>query len=705
MKTDSMKYNQAAVAKLDMAIEQGHLVGYTSDDPFLASLLWIVASNDHQISDRCLFQSLAHQPQAFAIEDIRNCLFNLGLDTELNDVTRSTWQYTDGPAILLDHAGHPYVRATASQRPVSPTTAKPGPAHRKKYKYILSLPEDAESPESTWLSTQMQFLRRDLARLLIVKLMLTALSLTIALGIIAIYQLILPTQAFDTLVALALGLGGVLIADYAFRCIKAHILAEIAERTEYALATSLVKRVINMPYDKVIAAPPAQQAVKLRQLMSASVTFSGPALDVLLDLPFALIMLCVLAYFAPLLATVPFALTVLLLLMAAVAIPELRRREATASVARASAGRAVAEVIQDRKQIQADGREALVFANTTRAAREAAIAVQRYETLQRGLESAASAAGPLAGGMFAIFGALLVIAGDISVGVLLGGVIISWRILSPIQSGSQVVLRLSEMFERARAVNAMMEIDTEDELPGADIAQINGRSIAFDRLICRYPGGDEAVLKGVSANIPQGALVAVTGHSGAGKTTLLRAITRLTPARGGRVLVGGLNVIQVPVSTLRRSIVYVPARPHIIHGTIEQNLRLGNPGASLQLVEEVCAELGILRSIKSLPAGLQTLVTTRSEGALSSGFLQSLAIARAILMSPDALLLDEPVVGMDDELEAGLLRTLEKLRGAHTVLMVTHRPSHIRFCDYELRLDRGQITCFEPVEGEKKCLV
>lgn len=244
-----------------------------------------------------------------------------------------------------------------------------------------------------------------------------------------------------------------------------------------------------------------------------------------------------------------------------------------------------------------------------------------------------------------------------------------------------------------------MEVPLEADPIHTPVTRINGRSLATEGLVCRYPGSSDSALRGLSVEIPQGALVAVTGPSGSGKTTLLRAFAGLCPARGGRVLVGGLNAVQIPATTLRCAVVYVPARPHIVHGTIAQNLRLGHPAASDRELRSVCEELGILETVEALPEGFDTRVTTRRVGGLPSGFLQSLAIARAVLEEPDALLLDEPTVGLDDELERGLLRTLDRARGARTVLMVTHRPSHVRFCDLELRLQRGQLRRFGRPEG------
>jgi ATP-binding cassette subfamily C protein/ATP-binding cassette subfamily C protein LapB len=142
---------------------------------------------------------------------------------------------------------------------------------------------------------------------------------------------------------------------------------------------------------------------------------------------------------------------------------------------------------------------------------------------------------------------------------------------------------------------------------------------------------------------------------------------------------------------LRRSIAYVPQELKMFHGTIAQNMRLNNCMASDEELYAAAEKAGILRDILALPEGFNTRLGDKSMNRYPPGFTRSLSIARAFTSRAEVVLLDEPGASLDTASDARFMRQLESLKGKHTVVMVSHRPSHVRLADRAVLLDEGTV--------------
>jgi ATP-binding cassette subfamily C protein LapB len=136
----------------------------------------------------------------------------------------------------------------------------------------------------------------------------------------------------------------------------------------------------------------------------------------------------------------------------------------------------------------------------------------------------------------------------------------------------------------------------------------------------------------------------------------------------------------------------VPQHNHLFHGTIAQNLRLAVPAAAIEDLHRAVAEAGILDRILEMPDGFETLLKDQTLKSLPAGFLQRLALARAYLKDSYIVLLDEPAQALDEEGDRLLVEALQRMKGKRTVLMVTHRPSHVRICDRMLAFRNGVLA-------------
>jgi ATP-binding cassette subfamily C protein/ATP-binding cassette subfamily C protein LapB len=191
-------------------------------------------------------------------------------------------------------------------------------------------------------------------------------------------------------------------------------------------------------------------------------------------------------------------------------------------------------------------------------------------------------------------------------------------------------------------------------------------------------------------------VVAITGAEGAGKSTLLFLIAGLYKPQGGLVRIDGHDVRSFDPAVLRRSIGWVPQSPGLLYGTVAQNLRLARPSATDAELKAAAAEAGVLDAIEALPDGFNTRVGDNHSNRLPRSILLRMALAGALLRNAPILLFDEPVAGLDDDCVKAFTDVITARRGRCTILMATHRPSHIRMADRVLRIRDGQVEELAP---------
>jgi ATP-binding cassette, subfamily B, multidrug efflux pump len=240
-------------------------------------------------------------------------------------------------------------------------------------------------------------------------------------------------------------------------------------------------------------------------------------------------------------------------------------------------------------------------------------------------------------------------------------------------------------------------LDAEPEIvdgPDAPVSTLAGR-IEFRGVSFRYAGadgnGNSNVLAEVDLTIEPGQTVAFVGRTGSGKTTLTRLVPRLYDATEGQVLVDGRDVRTLPLETLRSAVAYVPQESFLFSETIRDNIAFGKPSASDAEVEEAAKRAGLDTDIASFPNGYQTMVGERGI-TLSGGQRQRATIARAVLVEPPILILDDVLSAVDTETEERILNELSGVLRKRTTLLVSHRISTVKQADLICVLEDGRIV-------------
>lgn len=214
--------------------------------------------------------------------------------------------------------------------------------------------------------------------------------------------------------------------------------------------------------------------------------------------------------------------------------------------------------------------------------------------------------------------------------------------------------------------------------------------VIFDAVDFTYQGTDARALADVSLKVAPGETVALVGATGAGKSTAVKLVARFYDATGGKVGIDGIDVRDYDLPALRHRMGVVPQEAHLFSGTVADNVRYGRPSASDAEVEAAVRAVGALDGVAALPAGFRQPVGERGR-SLSAGQRQLIALARAELVDPDVLLLDEATAALDPSAEAAVLRATENLTRRRTTFVVAHRLATAARADRIIVLDHGRV--------------
>jgi ATP-binding cassette, subfamily B, bacterial len=336
-----------------------------------------------------------------------------------------------------------------------------------------------------------------------------------------------------------------------------------------------------------------------------------------------------------------------------------------------------------------EGRNLERFAGRSDAYRRSRLRAQRYIALYfpfvQSLSTLASAL------------VLLVAAGQMRSGALTAGALIAYllyidMLFSPVQQISQVFDGYQQAAVGVRRIRELLHTPTSTPPAAHPRPAPRGRArIELQDVEFSYPGGGKPALAGVSLTVKPGETVALVGQTGAGKSTLVKLVARYYDVTGGRVLVDGTDIRDLDLASYRQRLGVVPQEAFLFAGTVRDAIAYGRPDASDADIRAAASAVGAADMISRLPGGFHHEVAERGRN-LSAGQRQLIALARAYLVDPDILLLDEATAALDLVSEAAVARAAERLLAARTTLVVAHRLTTAARADRIVVLDQGRIA-------------
>ena len=307
-------------------------------------------------------------------------------------------------------------------------------------------------------------------------------------------------------------------------------------------------------------------------------------------------------------------------------------------------------------------------------------------------------------------GGHLAINGAVTVGTLLAITALLARLYGPLTALSNVRIDVMTALVSFERIFEVLDLEPMvQDRPGARDLSGKNFAVEFKNVSFSYPTAEEislssleavakpetvesgVVLKGLTFTAAPGTMTALVGPSGAGKTTISALVPRLYDVTEGAIEVGGIDIRDLTMASLRENIGVVMQDAHLFHDTIGENLRYAKPGATEAEMQAACEAAQIWNLVSSLPNGFDTMVGERGH-RLSGGEKQRLAIARLLLKSPQVVILDEATAHLDSENESLVHEALSAALKGRTSLVIAHRLSTVRDADQILVLEKGEIV-------------
>jgi ATP-binding cassette subfamily B protein len=215
--------------------------------------------------------------------------------------------------------------------------------------------------------------------------------------------------------------------------------------------------------------------------------------------------------------------------------------------------------------------------------------------------------------------------------------------------------------------------------------------VEFRQATLRYPGAERDALEAIDLTVPAGRTVALVGGTGSGKSSLVQLVPRLYDVTEGTVLVDGVDVRDVEVSSLRGQVAVVDDNPFLFSASIAENIAYGRPDAGESEIRQAAERAKALSFIEELPDGMETVVGERGM-TLSGGQRQRIAIARALITDPRILILDDATSSVDASTESEIKRALEEVMDGRTTFVIAHRLSTIALAEEIVLLEGGRLV-------------
>jgi ATP-binding cassette subfamily C protein LapB len=566
---------------------------------------------------------------------------------------------------------------------------------RPHFRFDKRTPQVGEVRLKHWfwgaLSDQWQVYRDVLAAALLINV----IALAMPLFSMNVYDRVVPNRAIETLWVLALGVLLMIGVDMMLRSLRGYFLDLASARIDLQLSAKIMQRVLGVRMESRPAAVGSFSS-NLRSFESVRDFITSASVTAFIDLPFAFLFIFVIGIIAWQLV-LPVLLAIVIVVIYAYILQH-KMHELSETTYRAGALRnaTLIESLTALETIKTQGAESVMQSKW-----EKSVAfVSRVNNQMRFLSAAATNGAmeiqQVINIVVVVAGVYLIGEGRLTMGGLIACTMLTSRAVAPL--GQMVGLLMQ--YHNAKVSLASLETIMTNPVERPDDAAFVHRpdlkgNIEFRDVEFSYPNAAMTALKGFSCKILEGEKIVVIGRIGSGKTTLQKLLLGLYQPTGGAVLIDGVDIRQLDPADLRRNIGYVAQDVTLFYGTLRDNISIGAPYADDATIVAAAEAAGLTEFVNRHPAGFDMMIGERGE-SLSGGQRQGVAIARAFLMDPPILLLDEPTSAKDFSSEQQFKERLKVAAGHKTVIIVTHRNSLLDLATRVIVVDDGKIVADGP---------
>lgn len=513
--------------------------------------------------------------------------------------------------------------------------------------------------------------------------------------VLTVYDRVIPNSAFETLWVLAIGISVIYVFAVLMRGLRGYFVDEAGKKANLEISSVLFQKVLGL---RMEARPQSIGSFtkNLQEFESVRDFITSFSITALIDLPFMALGLLVIWYIGGSIVVVHLVAILLLSLYAFLIQAPLQKAVENSLQASAQKNAILVEGLSGLETIKMLGAESQI----QRAWEEAVSYIAKWSARSRLLSSSVNHFSFFVQNIVVVAvvigGVYMISKGNLSMGGLIALVILSRQAIGPMAQAVNLATRFHRAKAALKTLNAIMELPVERPAGKTFLHRTGFRGdIELKNLTFSFPGQTIKVLNNISLKVSAGEKVGIIGPVGSGKTTLGKLILGLYEPSSGMISMDGTDIRQIDPAEARRFIGYVPQDITLFRGTIRDNITMGTHDVDDNLVLHAAEIAGVDEFVKKHSMGFDIEVAEFGRG-LSGGQRQSVALARAVLLDPPILILDEPTSNMDNRTEVRLRDNLSKVIKEKTLLLITHRASMLEMVDRLVVIDDGIIVADGP---------
>ncbi len=562
---------------------------------------------------------------------------------------------------------------------------------RPEYQFDGRTDDVAAPPAGSWFWGTLGTFWAAYGQVIMASVLINLFALASPLFIMNVYDRVVPNNAIATLWVLAIGAVIVFGFDFLLRNLRGYFVDAAGKSADVILASRIFRQVLNIEM-QVRPQSAGAFASNLRDFESVREFFTSATVTTLVDLPFAFFFISIVWLLAGPVAYVPIAAVPLLILVGWLVQIPLNHAVGKVHAEAAQKHGILVEAIGGLETVKSLGAEGRMQSKWERFVGLTAETSRRSRLLSSLAINFSVLSSQLVTVGVMLVGVYMIGKGNLTVGGLIASVILSGRAMAPLGQLANVMVRLHQARAALGTLNKIMAMPVERPVGKVFVSRpVTQGAIELKNVEFSYPNQKLPALNGVSFRIEPGEKVAIIGRIGSGKSTIGKLLIGLYQPNEGSVLIDGVDLRQMDPADVRHGIGYVPQDVFLFFGTVRDNIAMAAPYVDDNLVIRAAELAGADEFIRRHPMGYDLPVGERGE-ALSGGQRQTIAVARALILDPPVLVLDEPTSSMDHSSESRLKGRLEGILPGKTLVVISHRASLLTLVDRIIVLDGGRVV-------------
>ncbi|MBN2783028.1 MAG: type I secretion system permease/ATPase [Campylobacterales bacterium] len=510
-----------------------------------------------------------------------------------------------------------------------------------------------------------------------------------------VYDRVVPNNAIETLWVFAIGVVIVYAIDTFLKFTRTYLLETAAKKSDIIMSSIIFEKVLDLKMEHHPSSVGSFSS-NLKDFDSIRSFLTNATMAALIDLPFAVIFLAVIAYIGGSIVAIPMITMSLILAYAFFIKTPLRESIESTHEASAKKSSILIETLNNIETVKSLGTLNQIQWKWEESIGEIAGKSLRSRMLSASIPTITQMLIQLNTVMIIVYGVYLIQEFELSMGGLIAVVILAGRTLAPMGQVAALMTNYEDTKTSYKTLNEIISKPSErpDGKEFVERPEFSGH-IEFVDVTFTYPNSDVAVLKNVSFTIEPGEKVGIIGRIGSGKSTIAKLLLGLYEPDSGQILIDGIDIKQIDPADLRKNIGYVSQDVMLFRGTVKENITFRATHASDGAMIRAAQISTTADFIKKHPKGYEMPIQERGLG-LSGGQKQSIGIARAFLLEAPIMLMDEPSNAMDQMTEAKLIDNMSKNLNGVTTLYVTQKMNLLNIVDRVIVMNEGKIYIDAP---------